>query len=390
MDLLDVGMVIAGLVLLVAGGEGLVRGASAIARRLGMSPLVVGLTIVAVATSSPEFAVSVGAVLRDEPEIAVGNVVGSNIANILLILGISALILPLLARRRLVKIDVPVMVALSILLLVLALDGQVSRWDGLLLLVLFLAHMAYSVLSERGRGTDKQDSRKDANLTPGAEDRGGASDDDSSDTPLSPVGAIAFVVFGVALLVLGSQWLVGGASSIASALGLSNLIIGLTVVAVGTSLPELAASVVAVRRGERDLAIGNIVGSNMANIGLVLGLPAMLAGPGIPVPNAALALDIPLMIAAALALLPIAFTGFVVSRWEGGLFLALYVSYVIYLILWATSHDALEGFTAIMGAFVLPIVALTLLLFVAYEFGLRKGRKTEGANSEDALNNLNQ
>jgi cation:H+ antiporter len=354
-DLLDAGLVVIGLVLLVAGGEGLVRGASAVARRLGMSPLVVGLTIVAVATSSPEFAVTIGAVLGGQPELAVGNVVGSNIANVLLILGLSALVLPLIARVRLVRIDVPIMVAMSVLLLVLSLDGGLSRWDGVVLLVLFVAHMGWSVLTGRG----------DAD-----EDDGTA----QSDPPLVMGAASLFILVGVGLLVLGSQWLVRGASSIASALGLSDLVIGLTVVAVGTSLPELAASLSAVRRGERDLAIGNVVGSNIANIGLILGLPSIIASGGIPVPSAAIALDIPLMVAVAVALLPIVFTGFVIKRWEGGFFMALYLSYMTYLVLWATEHDALDGFTFVMGFFVLPIVALTLLLFAVYEVGLRQGR----------------
>ena len=363
MNLLDAGLVVLGLVLLVAGGEGLVRGASAIARRLGMSPLVVGLTIVAVATSSPEFAVTTGAVLRGQPELAVGNVVGSNIANILLILGLSALVLPLIARVRLVRIDVPVMVAMSVLLLVLALDGGISTWDGVVLLALFVVHMVWSVVTGRGENGDD--------------------DDDASTPPLGVGRAVLFILGGVGLLVLGSQWLVSGASSIASALGLSDLVIGLTVVAVGTSLPELAASVIAVRKGERDLAVGNVVGSNIANIGLVLGLPSIIAGGGIPVPSAAVALDIPLMIAVAVALLPIAFTGFVIKRWEGGLFLALYLSYMVYLVLWATEHDALEGFTSVMTVFVLPIVALTLLLFAVYEVGLRRGRAEVGAGGSD-------
>ena len=354
MNLLDVGLVVIGLGLLVAGGEGLVRGASSIAQRLGMSPLVVGLTIVAIATSSPELAVTVGAVLAGQPELAVGNIVGSNIANILLILGIAALLLPLTARRRLVRIDVPVMIVLSGLLLVLSLDGGISRWDALVLVVAFTTHLVWSVKASRGRN-------------------------DNGETEVPPalsVGkAAALIVMGVALLVLGSQWLVRGASSIASAFGLSDLVIGLTVVAVGTSLPELAASLIAVRKGERDLAIGNVVGSNIANIGFVLGLPALIAADGIPVPRAAIVLDIPLMIAVALALLPIVFTGFVIRRWEGGLFVLLYVSYLVYLVLWATEHDALDGFTTIVGLFVLPIVALTLILLVVYELGRRKGRK---------------
>jgi cation:H+ antiporter len=359
-NLLDAGLVVLGLVLLVTGGEALVKGASSVARRLGMSPLVVGLTIVSVATSSPELAVSVGAVLRGQPELAVGNVVGSNIANILLILGISALIMPLLARRRLVRLDVPFMVAISVLLFVLALDGRLARWEGILLLVLFVGHMVFSVVTGRGEEDDSAD----------------------DDRPLGVGRAVVFILVGVGLLVAGSQTLVSGASSIASALGLSDLIIGLTVVAIGTSLPELAASVVAVRKGERDLAIGNVVGSNIANLGLVLGLPAMLGSAGMPVPSAALALDIPLMIAVSVALLPIAFTGFVIERWEGGLFLTLYLSYLAYLVLWATDHAALQGFTFVMSIFVLPIIALTLLLFAVYELGLLRGRAQERESSQ--------
>ncbi|GAA2083215.1 calcium/sodium antiporter [Aeromicrobium halocynthiae] len=354
MNLLDVVLVLIGLVLLVGGGEALVRGASSIAQRLGMSSLVVGLTVVATATSAPEFAVTTGAVLRGQPELAVGNVVGSNIANILLILGISAIILPLLTSRRLLRIDIPFMVALSVLLLVLALDGSISRWDGLLLLGLFVAHLAYSVTTGRSDPDD-----------PAA---------DEAATPLPLGRAVVVLVVGVGLLVLGSRWLVDGASAIASDLGLSDLVIGLTVVAIGTSLPELAASVVAARKGERDLAIGNIVGSNIVNIGLVLGVPALLVGDGIDVPRAAVVLDLPLMIAVAVALVPVAFTGFVIRRWEGAIFVALYVSYLAYLVLWATDHDALDSFTLVVGAFVLPIVALTLVLLAVHEWGLIRGR----------------
>jgi cation:H+ antiporter len=160
----------------------------------------------------------------------------------------------------------------------------------------------------------------------------------------------------------------------------SGLVVGLTVVAIGTSLPELAAAVVAVRRGERDLAVGNVVGSNIFNIGLVLGLPSFLAEGGIPVPQAAIALDMPLMLAASVALLPVAFTGFAVARWEGGLFLTLYVAYMAFVVLAATQHDALRGFTGVMLWFVLPLVAMTLLAFSAFEVGLRQGRR-EGARA---------
>ncbi|MFE7630321.1 calcium/sodium antiporter [Kocuria sp. NPDC057446] len=381
MDLLDVGRIVVGLVLLVGGGELLVRGASALARRVGISSLVVGLTVVSAATSAPELAVAVGAVLRDEPGLAVGNVVGSNIVNVLLILGLSALVVPLAVRQRLVRFDLPWMVVLSIGLLLVSLDGRIGAVDGVLLLSAVVVHTVLTVvLSRRG-------ARVPAAAPPG--DRGARddSDDDGGDgggqdvrgeeepTPASVPRSVLLVVLGIALLVAGATLLVDGAVNIATSLGVSSLVVGLTVVAVGTSLPELATSVIAVRRGERDLAVGNVVGSNIFNIGMVLGLPALISRDGIPVAGAAVAFDIPVMLAAAVALLPIAFTGFVVARWEGALFVALYAAYTGYVVLAATEHDALEGFTWTMAWFVLPLVVLTLVVFTAYEFGLRRGRR---------------
>lgn len=379
MDLLDLVRIVGGLVLLVAGAEALVRGASSLARRLGMSSLVVGLTVVAVATSTPELAVTLDAVLSGAPDLAVGNVVGSNIANVLLILGVAAVVLPLSVRHRLVRLDLPIMVFLSVLLLVLALDGVVGLVDGVLLLLGFVAYTAVSVVVGRQRRPEVPSvpdggQASTAGAAPADDDDAARADDGAPVTSL-PVATL-LVVVGVALLVLGARLLVAGASGIAEALGVSGLVVGLTVVAVGTSLPELAASVVAARRGERDMAVGNVVGSNIANLGLVLGLPAVLAGSGIPVPAAAIALDIPLMIAAAVALLPIAFTGFVVRRWEGGLFVALYAAFTVYVVLAATEHDALRGFTAVMAGFVLPLVAVTLVALTAYEVGLRRGRRS--------------
>ncbi|MEN9955057.1 MAG: hypothetical protein RLZZ41_721, partial [Actinomycetota bacterium] len=176
---------------------------------------------------------------------------------------------------------------------------------------------------------------------------------------------------------IGAQLLVSGAVSIATALGVSSLVIGLTVVAIGTSLPELATSIIALLKGETDMAVGNIVGSNIFNIGMVLGLPAMLFGQGIPVAQAAIAIDVPLMLATAVALLPIAFTGFVIRRWEGSLFVLLYVSYTVYLVLESTEHDAATGFSTIMLWFVLPLVAMTLVAVTSYEFGILKERKAK-------------
>jgi cation:H+ antiporter len=364
-ELLDIVFIVVGIVLLIAGGEALVRGASALATRIGLSPLIIGLVVVSAATSAPELAVTVGSVLRGEPDLAVGNVVGSNIVNVLLILGLSALVLPLLIKRQIVRFDLPVMVGMSILLVVVSLDGKLGLLDGLLMLGGLAAHTVMSVVV--GRRESAQDAAEDS--------AGGSGADAPEKRPMPMWLAGLLLVAGVGLLVLGSQLLVNGAVSVATALGVSKLVIGLTVIAIGTSLPELATAIIAVRRGERDMAVGNIVGSNIFNIGLVLGLPAVIFGQGIPVPAAAIALDLPLMLAASIALLPIAFTGFIVARWEGGMFVALYVAYTAYLVLAATDHDALEGLTAVMLWFVLPLVAVTLVVVTSYEVGVIRGRR---------------
>lgn len=355
MNPLDIGRILVGLILLVGGGELLVRGASTLAVRVGISPLVVGLTVVAAATSAPELAVTVDAVLDGETDLAIGNVVGSNIANILLILGASALVLPLVVRRQLLKIDVPVLVLLSVLLLVLSLDGGISRVDGLVLLTVLVGYTLWTVrVSKRASTTE--------------------ADTDVPATSVSVPVSVLMVIGGVALLVAGSQLLVDGAVNIATSLGVSGLVVGLTVVAIGTSLPELAASVVAVRKRQTELAVGNAVGSCLANIGLVLGVPALFTPGGLAVPGAAVALDIPLMIAAALVLLPVAFTRALIVRWEGIVFVGLYAAYTGYVVLAATDHDAAEGFSTVMLIFVLPLVAGVPLLSAVYEAGVRRGR----------------
>ncbi len=371
MDLLDAGRIIAGLVLLILGGESLVRGASALARRMGISSLVVGLTVVSAATSAPELAVTIGAVLRDEPGLAVGNVVGSNIVNILLILGLSALVLPLMVKRGLVRFDLPVMVVLSVGFILLSLDGVIGTIDGLILFSVVLTHIVLTIIISRRTSRSPLKVAQSSGGSPGAD-----TDDESEQPPDTPVArSLFFIVLGIALLVGGATLLVEGAVNVATAFGVNSLVVGLTVVAIGTSLPELITSITAVRRGERDMAVGNVVGSNIFNIGVVLGLPAILARDGIPVSDAAVAFDLPVMLAASVALLPIAFTGFVISRWEGGAFVGMYLAYTAYLILAATQHDALEGFTAVMAWFVLPLVAITLIAFTSYEIGLHKGRK---------------
>ena len=381
MSAFDIGRVLLGLVILVGGGELLVRGASSLAARWGLSPLVVGLTVVAVGTSAPEFAVTVQSVLRDQTDLAVGNVVGSNIVNVLLILGVAALILPLAVKEQLVRVDVPVMIVLSAGLLVFALDGTISPANALVLFALWLTHtIVIIVLSRRETVRARPGSRtaEPADETP----------EDRTTPPASPGPGVAMsavlIAVGVALLVAGADILVTGSVNIATSLGLSGLVIGLTVVAVGTSLPELVTSLVAAVRGERDIAIGNVVGSCIANIGLVLAVPALFADGGIPVAAAAIALDIPLMVATAIVLVPIIFTGFTVERWEGGLFIALYAAYLAFLVLDATGHEALSGYTSTMMLFVLPLVVAGLIATLLYEVKQLASRKSGSAGPRNS------
>lgn len=372
--------ILIGLVLLVGGGELLVRGAAALAARMGMSALVVGLTVVAFATSAPELAVTLGAVTRGEPELAVGNVVGSNIANVLLILGASAVILPLLVKVQLVRVDIPFMLAMSVLFFLLASDGGFSRVDGLVLFVVLVLYISIAVIL--GRRTANSDHGPGAMLATAAAGRVGQTAADTAETmpealeEVDPAGPwwrdVLYLLVGVGLLVVGADTLVGGATGVASAFGISELIIGLTVVAIGTSLPELATSIVAVRQGQRDLAVGNVVGSNIFNIGAVAGIAAMVSPTGLPVPASALALDIPIMIAAAMLLLPLAFTGAIVARWEGLLLLGLYVAYLTYTVLEAADRPGLRGYTAVMLLFVTPMVLLTVVRTVMQEIRQRR------------------
>ena len=363
MNPVDIALIIGGLILLVAGGEAVVRGASTIAIKAGISPLVVGLVIVSAATSSPELAVTIDAVLQGQPELAVGNVIGSNIANILLILGLSAVIAPLAINRQVVRFDIPIMVGITVLLVVVSLDGRLGLFEGILLLGALILHAVMSIYL--GRRETKAKVVHDDTLPLGA-------------TPVATWLAIVLLVIGVGLLAAGARLMVIGAVGIAESLGVSSLVIGLTVVAIATSLPELATSIVALLRGERDMAVGNIVGSNIFNIGLVLGLSAIVFGDGIPIPASAIALDMPIMLVTAVALLPVAFNRLVISRWEGAAFVLLFIAYISYVILASTEHGALTGFTNTMLWFVLPTLALIVTAQTVYEIGVRRRRRPSG------------
>lgn len=340
-------MFIAGGVLLIGGAELMVRGASRLAVAAGISPLVVGLTVVAFGTSSPELAVTVGSAFAGEADMALGNVVGSNIFNILFVLGLSSLIAPLIVAQQLVRFDVPLVIVASILVLLMGLDGRIGRTDGLILFAGVLAYTFYVI---------RQTRRESAAIRAEYEEAYG----EAEAAPRSWLLNLSLVGGGLGLLVIGADWLVDAAVATAVALGVSSLVIGLTIVAVGTSLPEIATSVLASLRGERDIAVGNVVGSNLFNLLCVLGLGSILAPGGVTVPRGALVFDIPVMIAVAVAALPIFFTGYSIARWEGAVFLAYYVAYTVYLLLDATDHHALASFGAALTGFFLPLTVLTL------------------------------
>lgn len=338
-----------GLALLVVGAEALVRGSSRLASALGISPLVIGLTVVAFGTSSPELAVSVQSAFAGNASIAVGNVVGSNIFNVLMILGLSAIVIPLTVSRQLIRFDVPIMIAVSVLVLLLGLDGRIGRFEGLLL---FAGVMGYTIfLIRQSRKETKRAQDEFSNEYAAKETQGIG----------TMLKNIALTIGGLALLVLGSDWLVDSAVKIAQYLGVSDLVIGLTVVAAGTSMPELVTSIVAAKRGERDIAVGNIVGSNLFNLMCVLGLSAAVSPIGIPVEAAALRFDIPVMIAVAVSCFPIFFSGMVISRGEGLLFTFYYVAYTAYLVLSALQHPALVHFSAFMLYVALPLTVAGLV-----------------------------
>lgn len=363
MDFVTLVLFVIGLVLLIAGAEMLVRGAARLAAAFGIPPLVIGLTVVAFGTSSPELAVSVQSAWAGQPDLAVGNVLGSNIFNVLLILGLSAVITPLAVSRQLVRLDVPVMIGCSVLLLVLARDLVISRVDGVILAAGLAGYILFQFVQAR-------------------EDKGGQEGDFEAEFGTAARGAkavilnLVLVVAGLGMLVLGSHWLVEGAVMLARAMGVNELVIGLTIVAAGTSLPEVATSVIAALKGERDIAVGNVVGSNIFNILCVLGFSSIAAPAGLPVSPAALGFDMWVVLAVAVACLPIFFTsGYMIRRWEGLLFLGYYIAYTVYLFFDATNHESLPGYRTMMMVFVVPLTALTLAIAVVYEWRARAARK---------------
>lgn len=341
-----------GLTLLVIGADILVRGASKLAMSFGISPLVIGLTIVAFGTSAPEVAVSVGAILDGKTDIAIGNVVGSNIFNVLFILGISALITPLVVNIQLIRQEVPIMLGASLLLLALSLDGRLSFLDGGFLFALLLAYTVFLVVQSR-RETQAAKDEFAEEIKPA---RTGAWDSHWA-------AQIGLIAAGLVALVFGSDFLVQASVNFAKAMGVSDLVIGLTIVAAGTSMPEVATSITAAIKGERDIAVGNVVGSNTFNILGCLGLSGMVSGDmGLAMAPSLLAFDIWVMLAVALACLPVFMTDREIARWEGGVFLGYYIAYVAYLVLAAQQHAVLPVFSSVMMGFVIPLTVVTLVV----------------------------
>jgi cation:H+ antiporter len=356
-------MLVGGLVLLIVGGELLVRGASKLAVSLGISPLVVGLTVVAFGTSSPEFAVSLQAAMSGQVDIALGNVVGSNIFNVLFILGLSALIVPLVVSAQIVRQEVPIMIGASLLLAAFAIDGSVVRWEAGVLFALLVGYTAFLIVQSRRESQAIQaEYAGDAHL--GAQRRW----DDR--LPMQ----LLLIVAGLVLLVFGSRWLVAAAVAIAQSFGVSELVIGLTIVAAGTSLPEVAASITAAIRGQRDIAVGNVIGSNTFNILGVLGLSGLVAPLPLAVPQSLLEFDMLVMLAVAFACLPVFFTGATIARWEGAVFLGYYIAYVAFLVMTAQEHEARATFALAMQTVVLPLTVLTLAVVSVRAWRERRAR----------------
>ena len=340
-----------GFILLVIGAELLVRGVSRLAQAAGLSPLIIGLTVVAFATSAPELSVTLQATFAGTPDIAIGNIVGSNITNILLVLGLVAVIAPFPVNQRLVHFDVPILIGSSLLFYLFAAQDGISILEGGILFLLLIGYINLAILISNKESQAIKSEYKQ-NYPPPRQ-------------PLSLKGGvfqIGLSLTGIAALIIGSDLLVNAAVTTARSLGVDELIIGLTIIAIGTSLPEIATSVVAALRGNRDIATGNIIGSNLFNLLFVGGVTSIFSPEGLKVSSAAITFDLPVMLAVSIACLPIFYRGHRIDRWEGGLFLLYYIAYLLFLVLNAGNHQFLPMFSSALLFFALPITGITLFV----------------------------
>ncbi len=363
MWLTDLMILAAGLAVLIVGAELLVRGSSRLAMDIGLTPLVIGVTLVAFGTSAPELAVSVVSAAEGETGITLGNIIGGNIFNVLIVLGLSALIAPLRIAPRILRIEVPLMIGVTVLFAGLAWNGLIGWFDGIILIGMLGVFLVFSFRQSKG-----QESGGDANVSaqPASSDRG---------KPSRYLTNGMFVVLGFAGLAFGAEWVTRSTVVLAQTMGVSEMVAGIVIVGGATSLPEAMTSVIATLKGQRELAIGNIIGSNVFNICGALGVASLVAPAGIPVPPSAIWFDIPILLAVALATLPILFTGRIVSRWEGALFVAYFLAYVAYLVMEANRHEALPAFSDAMLLFVIPLTALALTVSVVRALLLQRNTK---------------
>nr|WP_238486296.1 calcium/sodium antiporter [Motilimonas eburnea] len=334
-------LLVVGLVLLIYGADCLVKGAARLALTAGIPSLVVGLTVVAFGTSAPELAVSIGAAFSGETEMAIANVVGSNIFNVLFILGLAAMLSPLIISKQLIKQDVPMMIAISALVYWLVSDGLLSRLDACILVVLLISYTVF--LFVQGKNNPDQEEAQEDISAPWWHN-------------------ILWLLVGVVLLVVGANLLVNSAVAIAKAFGVSEAVIGLTIIAIGTSLPEVVTSIVATVKGQRDIAVGNVIGSNVFNLLAVLGVAGVIAPEGLAANAQLVSLDLPIMLGVALLCAPLFFTGATLSRAEGATFFLLYLLYTSYLIGVALSLNYTASLANMTLYGVLP-VTLALVLF---------------------------
>ncbi|MBC3365246.1 calcium/sodium antiporter [Pseudomonas sp. SWRI154] len=344
------------LLLLIAGAELLVRAAVGLAARLQVRPLIIGLTVVAFGSSAPQMAVSLQATLAQNADIAVGSVIGSGIFNILVTLGLSALIIPLRVSRQLVRLDIPLMIGASLLVYVLAWNEELNRLDGALLLMALAVYLGLLLRQSRHSGRPHPVGVDVARM--------------------SWLKSLMMIVSGLTMLVFAGNLLLGAAVEMASDLGLSERIIGLTIVAVSTSLPELATSLIAALRGQRDIAVGNVIGSNLFNLLGVLGVTALAAPSPLSVSPNALDFDLPVMLGVAVLCLPVFYSGYRVTRAEGLLFLGLYLAYGLHVVSFTTGMPLAGQLERLMLFYVLPAL-FAFLLFTSSRAWRRQHHKRD-------------
>ncbi len=324
----DLAWFAAGLVALIIGSEWLVKGGARLAAMLGIPPILVGLTVVSIGTSMPELAVGIRAASEGNASLAVGNIAGTNIVNLLLILGLSALIAPIVLEMRTLRLDLPMMTAAAVLLWALAANGTLSPIEGVVLVLGAVVYTLVLIFSARRESRAIQDEFAGEFAVP--------RDEPPEATRRDLIANLALLIIGIVVVVIGADWLVNGAVGVATAFGVSDAFIGLTIVAIGTSAPELVTTVGSTIRGERDIAIGNLLGSSVYNILLILGVTVVASGHVLELEPDLVRIDIPLMALVALACIPIFLSGRRVGRGEGGAMVVAYLAYLTFLVLTQT------------------------------------------------------